>query len=282
VSRVAGRLGAAAWAFALPWTALRLLVRERRLWALAALPLILSAGAALAAASAVVAQAGSIYAFARGLFPSPEAAVWWAWLWVGPLRALFFLLEALVFAGIAALAVAAAFVLASLLGSPFHDALSRRVEQLLTGCVQELHEPGLRGALRAAGRALREESRRLLFFAAVWLSIAAVGLLVPGAQLVAGPALALVSLLMLTLDAAGYTLDRRGLRFADKRRWVGRHPAEVLGFGLAALLVCAVPGVNLLALPVLVVAGTLLALRTEPSRPGLRSPGGDAGTPTSP
>jgi CysZ protein len=260
-------VAAALRGFGLPLAALRLLLRERRLWPFAAVPLLLSAAAVLGALAVIVAFAGEIHAHTAGLLPVPRAEVWYAWLWIGPLAALSFVLGKLLFLLAAALAVAGAFVLASLLAAPFHDALSRRVEELVEGAVQEHAAPGLRGALRQGGRALRDELRRLSFLAALTLPLAAFGLVVPGGQIVAGPALAALSMLFLALDYTSYTFDRRGLRFADKRRWLRRHPGASLGFGAAALLLCALPGLNLVALPVLVVAGTLLALRSAP-RPG--------------
>jgi CysZ protein len=275
-------LAAALRSFGLPLAALRLLIRERRLWPLAAVPLLLSIAAVLGALAGIVTFAGEIDAFATGLFPTPRAEVWYAWLWVGPLVALFFVLGKLLFLLAAALAIAAAFVLASLIASPFHDALSRRVEEVVCGRVEETAEPGLAGALRQGRRALADELRRLGFFLALALPLAALGLL-PGGQLLAAPALAAVSMLFLALDYTGYTLDRRGIRFAEKRRWLRRHLGASLGFGAAALLLCAVPGLNLLALPVLVVAGTLLALRSAPpARPPPTRPGVAAGTATSP
>jgi CysZ protein len=270
-------VGSAARSFALPAAALRLLLRERRLWPLAALPLLLSIAAVVGAAAGVLAWSGEIRAFASGLLPMLGAETWYAWLWVGPLRALSFLLGVALFVVLAALAGVAAFALASLVASPFHDALARRVEEIVTGRVEARDEPGLAGLLRQASRALREEARRLGFFAALWLCLGAVAMLVPAGQLLAAPALVLLSLLFLPLDYAGYTFDRRGVSFAERRRWVRRHLGPALGFGAAALLLCAVPGLNLLALPVLVVAGTLLALR-YPVRAG--APG--AGTATSP
>ena len=39
----------------------------------------------------------------------------------------------------------------------------------------------------------------------------------------------------------------------------------MLGYGSAAFLTCLIPGLNLLAMPVLVVGGTLLALRHPPA-----------------
>jgi uncharacterized protein involved in cysteine biosynthesis len=39
----------------------------------------------------------------------------------------------------------------------------------------------------------------------------------------------------------------------------------MVGFGAAAFVICLVPGLNLLLIPGLVVAGTLLALRHPPA-----------------
>jgi CysZ protein len=270
-------LAAALHGFALPAAALRLLLRERRLWPLAAVPLLLSALAVLGALAAVTVWAGPLHGLVTGLFPSLRAETWVEWLWVGPLGALYFVLGKLLFLLAAALAVVVAFALAGLLAAPFQDALSRRVEALVAGRVEERAASGLGGLLREGGRALREEARRLAFFLSASAAIAGFGLLIPGGQLLAAPALVALSMAFLTLDYAGYTLDRRGARFADKRRWLARHPGASLGFGGAALLLCAVPGLNLLALPVLVVAGTLLALRSE-----ITPPGAAPGTATSP
>jgi uncharacterized protein involved in cysteine biosynthesis len=43
-------------------------------------------------------------------------------------------------------------------------------------------------------------------------------------------------------------------------------PAAV-GFGGAAFLICWMPGLNFLAMPLLVVGGTLLAIRNAPVQP---------------
>jgi CysZ protein len=269
----------AARGFALPWEGLRLLLRERRLWAPAAVPLLLSALAVAAAATAVLACAGPIHAWTSAWLPSVEPGAWYSWLWVGPLKALCFVLDKLLFAAVAVLALAASFVLASALASPFHDALARRVEELVLGRAGSPQAPRPAGWLRDAARALGEELRRLASFGALWLAIAAAGLLLPGGQLLAGPALLALSMLFLTLDFAGYALDRRRASFAEKRRWLRRHLGAALGFGSAALLACAMPGLNLLALPVLVVSGTLLALRTLGE---LRDRGAGAGSSRSP
>lgn len=269
-----GELAAALRSFALPAAALRLLLRDRRLWPLAAVPLLLSVLAVAGAVVAVTVWAGPLHALTSGLFPSVRADSWVDWLWVGPLGALYFVLGKLLFLLAAGLSVVLAFALAGLLAAPFQDALSRRVEAVVAGHVEERAAGGL---LRDGARALREEARRLACFLSLSAAIAGFGLLIPGGQLLAGPALVALSMAFLTLDYAGYTLDRRGVRFADKRRWLARHPGASLGFGGAALLLFAVPGLNLLALPVLVVAGTLLALRSE-----ITPSGAAPGTATSP
>jgi uncharacterized protein involved in cysteine biosynthesis len=71
--------------------------------------------------------------------------------------------------------------------------------------------------------------------------------------------------LFLPLDYAGYALDRRRLAFRDKRRFVTSNAPSMLGFGGLAFVICLVPGVNFLAMPVFVVAGTLLVLRLSPA-----------------
>ena len=49
-----------------------------------------------------------------------------------------------------------------------------------------------------------------------------------------------------------------------RRSWLRAHLPRMLGFGGAAFLTGLVPGLNFLIMPVLVVAGTLLAVRYPP------------------
>jgi CysZ protein len=235
-------------------------------------PLLLTVAALLLASALVAGFAGDLYALATGWQPHLEASAWWAWLWVGPALAGLFLVGLVTFAALAAAILVGALLLASLLAAPFLDALARRVEAVVAGRVEEEAGSGF-------FRAIVEEARRTAFFLAVQGGLLVFGVLVPGAQLLAAPAMTLFALLFLPLDYASYTLDRRGVRFRDKRRWIVERPALMLGFGSAAFLTCLVPGLNLLAMPVLVTGGTLLALRHPP----LTSPRGvGPGTSTSP
>ncbi len=88
--------------------------------------------------------------------------------------------------------------------------------------------------------------------------------LIPGAQPFALAGAALFTMLFLPLDYTGYVLDRREVRFRQRRAWVWGHRQTMLGFGAAALVSLLSPGLNFLCLPWFVTAGTLLALEVGP------------------
>lgn len=251
--------------FALPLEGARMLVRERRLWTLALMPMALSLLAFATALALVIAQAGELYAGVTAWMPMLEATSWYAWLWVGPAWLLLRLLGLLAFLVTAAVMLVAAYLVASLVAAPFHDLLAQRVERLVTGKVRDDTEGGLLGLLREAGRALLGEARRLLFYISLVVPLALVGFVIPGAHLLTGPMILAITILFLPLDYASYTLDRRRVVFAQRRRWILDHTPVMVGFGGAAFLACCVPGINFAAMPILVVAGTLLALRLDPA-----------------
>lgn len=255
---------AAVAAFFLPVEAARLLWRERSLWGPAAVPFAISAVLLVGALAAVVRYAASLYAFVGSWIPEVAVEGVLEWLWMGPLLVLGHAAAALLFLLVAVAILVGAYLVASLVAAPFHEILSRRVEALVAGRVEEA-EGSWREVLRDAARSVREELRRLTFFLAVQGALAAIGFLVPGAGLLTAPAMVLVTLVFLPLDYASYLLDRRRvLDFRAKRRWALDHAAAMLGYGSAAFVLCLVPGLNLAAMPVLVVGGTLLALRHPP------------------
>ena len=260
-------LGSLASGFRLPLEGLRLLRRERRLWPLAMVPFLLSLAAFGTAIGLIVAYAGELYGWATAWIPVLEVERWYQWLWIGPARAGLTALGAAFFMAVSAACLVAAYLVASLLASPFHDVLAARVEQLVTGAVVDETASGIGGLVREGGRAMREELRRMAYFLALTLPLLLAGWFVPGAQLVTGPAIMAVTIFFLPLDYASYALDRRHVSFPDKRRWLFAHKAVMAGFGSAGFLTCLVPGLNFLAMPILVVAGTLLALRLQPERP---------------
>jgi CysZ protein len=254
-------LAAAVAGFRLPFEGARLLVGRRRLWAPALVPALLWVGAFVGAVSALIAHAGWLYAGLTDWLPVLAVPHPLAWLWIGPAKLALWLFGALLFLGFAGLCVIAALLLAGLLASPFHDVLSARVEEIVAGTARRAAGPAPAGWLRAAFRALREELRRIAFYASLAAPIAALGWLVPPAQIVTAPALLGITLVFLPLDGAGPCLDRQGRSFHERRRWLFANLSTMLGFGSAALLLCMIPGANLVAMPMLIVGGTLLAIR---------------------
>jgi CysZ protein len=160
-----------------------------------------------------------------------------------------------------------AFLFANVLASPFLDVLASRVEWIETGAVEEDAASGLIGSGVDVLRALREELRRAVFFLLVVGSLVLLGFLIPGGHLVSGPSIVVFAIFFLPLDYASYTLDRRRYSFRQKRIWLMANKPAAVGFGGAAFLICWVPGLNFLAMPLLVVGGTLLAIRNAPVQP---------------
>jgi len=253
--------------FQLPLEGGRLLLREKRLWALAAAPIGFSLLAFAVAASLLFAHAGELYAWATLWMPAPEAASWIAWLWVGPAKAALAILGGLIFAVVAGVVLLVAFLAANVLASPFLDMLASRIESLETGAVEEDAASGLIGTGAEVLRALREELRRAIFFLVVVGSLFLLGFLIPGAHLLTGPSIVVFAIFFLPLDYASYTLDRRRYSFRQKRNWLMANKPAAVGFGGAAFLICWVPGLNFLAMPLLVAGGTLLAIRNAPVQP---------------
>ncbi len=240
--------------------ALRMLARERSLWIWCALPV---------AVNLIALVLGVALFFAYLLDPlslgvsdwlavaDPER--WYQWLWVAPLRLISWLARWLIVALFALLLYIVFALLGGVLASPFLDVLSRRVEALRMGRVTDEGGEGLVAALRGSLRSIVEEGKRVIFFLGIQAALLAIGL-VPGLHLFAVLAWLAAAAVFLPLDYAGYLLDRRGVRFRQRRRWIWRHRGPMLAFGLAALVTFAVPILNFFCLPWLVTAGTLLAL----------------------
>jgi CysZ protein len=194
----------------------------------------------------------------------PAPTDWYAWLWVAPLRALAWLARWILVGAFAAAIYLTFTLVGGVIASPFLDALSRRVERLHTGSVFEQDGAGLAGALRASARIAWEEAKRTAFFLSVQAVLFALSF-VPGLQIVTVPAALLFAALFLPLDYAGYILDRQGVSFRTRARWVWGRKGIVGSFGIAGMISYGLPGLNFLALPWLVTAATLLVLEYGPA-----------------
>ena len=143
----------------------------------------------------------------------------------------------------------------------FLDVLSERVERLARGALPP-QAPGIAAVLRRAGRSVIEEGKRVAFLLVLQAALLLVGL-VPGLQPLAAAGGLAVAALFLPLVYTGFALDRRGVRFAARRRWVAGHPFDSLAFGGIGLALFLVPGLSFFCL--LVDAGGMVV--AQASRP---------------
>jgi CysZ protein len=238
--------------------------RERRLWPLAVVPVLFSAILVGIAVSLFWLRLDMIHQACVSFLPLLEASDWWTWIWVGPGRLLFWLVGWVGVVLAFAFSLIASLLLANLLSAPFLDQLSQRVEEIVQG-VPNPSGNGFFVMLGEMGRSFAAELARVGFLTGIWLLLSLLGFIVPGAHLVTGPLLIAATVLLLPLDYAGFALDRRQIRFSSRRRWLWANLPTMSGFGGIAFIACLVPGLNLLILPALVTAGTLLVLRITPT-----------------
>lgn len=237
--------------------------REHALWPLAIVPVFLSLVFVAIAGSLFLGNLAAIAAWCNSFLPVIEATRWWSWLWVGPATFLSWIAGGLAVVVVFAFAIVAALLAANLVGAPFLEQLSFRVETIArAGDLGELDERP--GVVESALRSLAAELARVGFLALVWVGSSLVGLIVPGAQIVTVPLLVIVTIFFLPFAYAGHAFDRRGTPFRERLRFVFSRRPTMVGFGSVAFAACFVPGLNLVMMPALVTAGTLLVVRHDP------------------
>ncbi len=214
------------------------LVRYPRLWPLAALPALaamLFVGLGVIMGLLLVPRVEAAVLPEPGRLPEWVALPMSVMLWIATVGAAGFL-------GLGMALVVAA---------PLLDQLSRSVEARARGVAEDA-SPGL---VFEVAQSLR---------GAVYFLIAAPGVFLLGFVPLLGPLLAMMwGARAVAIQMTDPALSRRGLSFADKRRWHREWRVETQGFGLAGMLGFVVPLANLLLGPALVTGGTLLVLDLE-------------------
>lgn len=143
-----------------------------------------------------------------------------------------------------------------IVGGPFYDVLSGRVEAALGGAPPE----GTKNVPRIL-RGMGESLCVFLLYLAIAIPLLAVGFVPFVGQTVVPAMEALIGGFFLTLEMTRNPLERRGLGLSKRLGLLWRRRAESLGFGVTLFLLCLVPGVNFVAFPGAVVGGVLLARR---------------------
>jgi CysZ protein len=155
------------------------------------------------------------------------------------------------------LAVLCFATVANLVGQPFYERISDRVERGLGGSPAGVDRPWWRTLPRATAESL------VLFALVLGVNVPLLLLdLLPGVGQSLVPAVqAVLSGFLLSVELLAIPLERRGLRLAARLRFAWAHRVPVTGFGLAAFLLFLVPLANVVAMPGAVIGGTLLVRR---------------------
>ena len=224
---------------------------RRRLWGLAAIPVLFAFIAVGGVATTFFLEIAAIHGFFDALLPTVEAGAWYTWLWVGPLKALFFLGGWLAVIVAFAVSLVAAMLLANLASAPFLDLLSEKVEKAHFG----LADPGrpFSALLTDIGRSLLDSLSLLARWGLVMVVLFALSFTAVGA-----PLFAVASWYYLGLAQLDITLARKLYKAGQRTAWARRHFPLVVGLGLPVAFV------PLLA-PFAIVGATL-AFLDEPDK----------------
>ena len=148
-------------------------------------------------------------------------------------------------------------VIAQIIGQPFYERISDRVEHQLGAPPAGADAPWWRSFPRAS----LESALLLGLTLATSAPLFVLGLFPVLGQTVVPVLQAVVAGFFLAVELLAIPLERRGLHLAGRLRFVWRHRAQTLGFGITAFLLFLVPLMNILAMPGAVVGATLLVRR---------------------
>jgi CysZ protein len=148
-------------------------------------------------------------------------------------------------------------VIAQIIGQPFYERISDRIEHQLGAPPAGADAPWWRSFPRAS----LESALLLVLTLATTAPLFVLGLIPVLGQTVVPVVQALVAGFLLAVELLAIPLERRGLHLAGRLRFVWRHRAQTLGFGITAFLLFLVPLMNVLAMPGAVVGATLLVRR---------------------
>ncbi len=140
-------------------------------------------------------------------------------------------------------------ILIQLIASPFNDILAEKTE---VACGETPPKTTLNRLFLVFLIDLRKTGLTLSFTVVLFL----IGL-IPGIGLISIPGLALVQ----AFTFLSYPLSRRAIGIRGSFSWIRENFFRTLGFGLITLVLFSIPVINLFALPLSVIAGTITFLK---------------------
>jgi uncharacterized protein involved in cysteine biosynthesis len=165
------------------------------------------------------------------------------------------LMSVLVFGAAVMLSIVTFTGVTLVVGEPFYEGISGRVEESAGGLPADAGVPLVRQLLRGLGDAIIVGLITGLFAVLFFV----LGFLPVVGQSVVPVIAACVSGYFLTLELTSIALERRGLRRREKFALLRRNRALAVGFGASVFVVFLIPLGAVLAMPGAVAGGTLLA-----------------------
>ncbi|GAB3414521.1 EI24 domain-containing protein [Flindersiella endophytica] len=160
-------------------------------------------------------------------------------------------------AGFGMLAVLAFATLTLAIGSPFYEKIAERVDQAL-GEIPKAPELSPWQEIR---RGLKESGVFMLMSISRAIPLFLAGLIPVVGQTVVPVLAALTGGWLLAVELASVPFNQRGIDFKARRRALRKRPLLTIGFGVPAYLLCLVPLLAIIALPVCVAGATVLSRR---------------------
>ncbi|TDB78856.1 EI24 domain-containing protein [Micromonospora sp. KC721] len=211
---------------------------------------------------ALISGALFVTAFATLAYFVEDLAAWvtpFADDWPTSTRSLTRVIAALAFLGLGGLLAVVSFTAVTLvLGDPFYEKLSERVEERLGGTPGAVEVPFWASLRRSVADSLRLVGRTVLF----GIPLFAAGFIPVLGQTVVPVVGALVGGWLLAVELTGAPFSRRGLRLADRRSILRADRPATLGFGAAVFVCFLIPLGAVLVMPAAVAGATLLARRS--------------------
>ncbi len=143
----------------------------------------------------------------------------------------------------------------AILGAPWYGNLAEQTEQLRLGRLPEI-KPGLGRAIQDIWRAIGFQIKKLVLMLVAGAVLLGLGL-IPGMTPIVSICWIGLGSILVCLDFLDPPLERRRFKFRHKLAWLGRTFPVSASFGWVCLVLVSIPLLNLLVVPLCIIAGTL-------------------------
>jgi len=223
-----------------------LMARHKRLWLIGMLPALLAFVLVTGAIILIGVWAGDLVAWA-----TPFADEWDPATRDG-LRLASTVVLMLAVIGVAVITFSA---ITLLIGGPFYEYIAEQIEDRIGN-----KPPGYHASWpRMFVRGLRDSALLVSLSVVLTLPLFCLSFVPLVGQTVIPVVAACVGGWILAMELVGVPFHRRGLRLGDRYRALRTRPGLALGFGVPTYLLCAIPLVAIVVIPVATAGGTLLA-----------------------